>query len=123
YLVAVGDRAVPAGRILDAGGPDAFTYEDIMRCYGRLVGRRVRILAVPVLTPRLSSYWLRFVTSVPTNVARALVEGLEHDFVAEDSEIRSLVPRRLMDLEEAVRAAIDADRAHAVTARWVEGAI
>lgn len=123
YLVAIGDPAVPAGGILDAGGPDAVTYEDIMRCYGRLVGRRVRILAVPVLTPRLSSYWLRFVTSVPTNVARALVEGLEHDFVADDREIRSLVPRRLMGLEEAVCVAIDADRHHAVTARWVEGAI
>lgn len=122
-LVAVGDPAVPAGRILDVGGPDAVTYEDIMRCYGRLVGRRVRILAVPVLTPRLSSYWLRFVTSVPTNVARALVEGLEHDFVADDREMRSLVPRRLMGLEESVCAAIDADRRHAVTARWVEGAI
>jgi hypothetical protein len=99
------------------------TYEDIMRCYGRLVGRRVRILALPVLTPRLSSYWLRFVTSVPTNVARALVAGLEHDFVADDAELRALVPRRLMGLEESVREALEADQRHEVVARWVEGAI
>jgi uncharacterized protein YbjT (DUF2867 family) len=122
-LVAVADLEAAAGRIFDAGGPDAVTYEDVMRCYGRLVGRQPRILAVPVLTPRLSSYWLRFVTSVPTSVARALVEGLEHDFVADDGELRALVPRRLMSLEEAVRAAIDADRRHEVVARWVEGAI
>jgi uncharacterized protein YbjT (DUF2867 family) len=122
-LVAVADLEAAAGRIFDAGGPDAVTYEDVMRCYGRLVGRQPRILAVPVLTPRLSSYWLRFVTSVPTSVARALVEGLEHDFVADDGELRTLVPRRLMSLEEAVRAAIDADRRHEVVARWVEGAI
>ena len=123
YLVAVADLPAAAGRILDAGGPDAVTYEEIMRCYGRLVGRQPRILAVPVLTPRLSSYWLRFVTSVPTNVAQALVEGLEHDFVADDAELRHLVPRQLMGLEEAIRAAIDADRRHDATARWVEGAI
>jgi uncharacterized protein YbjT (DUF2867 family) len=123
YLVAVGDVAEAAGKILDAGGPDTVTYEDIMRCYGRLVGRRPRIVAVPVLTPRLSSYWLRFVTSVPTNIARALVEGLEHDFVANDAELRRLVPRRLMGLEEAIRAAIEADSRHEVVARWVEGAI
>jgi uncharacterized protein YbjT (DUF2867 family) len=123
YLVAVGDIDEAAGKILDAGGPDAVTYEDIMRCYGRLVGRRPRILAVPVLTPRLSSYWLRFVTSVPTNVARALVEGLEHDFVANDARLRQLVPRRLMGLEEAIRSAIEADSRNEVTARWVEGAI
>jgi uncharacterized protein YbjT (DUF2867 family) len=123
YLVAVADIDDAAGRVLDAGGPDAVTYEEIMRCYGRLVGRRPRILAVPVLTPRLSSYWLRFVTSVPTSVARALVEGLEHDFVADDAALRALVPRRLMGLEDSVRAAIDADRRHEVVARWVEGAI
>lgn len=123
YLITVAELPEAAGRILDAGGPDAVTYEEIMRCYGRLVGRRPRILAVPVLTPRLSSYWLRFVTSVPTNVARALVEGLEHDFVADDAALRSLVPRRLMGLEESIQAAIDADRRHDVVARWVEGAI
>ena len=123
YLVAVADRPDAAGRIYDAGGPEAVTYEEIMRCYGRLAGRKPLILAVPVLTPRLSSYWLRLVTSVPVNVARALVEGLEHDFIADDAELRALVPRRLMGLEEAVRAAIEADQSHAVVARWVEGAI
>ncbi len=123
YLVAVADLPSAAGRILDAGGPEAVTYEEIMRCYGSLAGRRPLILAVPVLTPRLSSYWLRLVTSVPTSIAQALVEGLEHDFIADDRELRALVPRRLMGLEEAVRAAIDADRSHAVIARWVEGAI
>jgi uncharacterized protein YbjT (DUF2867 family) len=123
YLVAIGDVEEAAGMILDAGGPDAVTYEDIMRCYGRLVGRQPRIFAVPVLTPRLSSYWLRFVTSVPTNVAQALVEGLEHDFVANDARLRQLVSRRLMGLEEAIRSAIEADSRNEVPARWVEGAI
>jgi len=123
YLVAVAELPEAAGRVLDAGGPEAVSYEDIMRCYGRLTGRRPRILAVPVLTPRLSSYWLRFVTSVPTPVARALVEGLEHDFIADDTALRRLVPRPLMGLEQSVRAAIDADREHSAVARWVEGAI
>ena len=123
YLVAVPDLEEAAGRVFDTGGPDAVTYEQIMRCYGGLVGRRPRIIAVPVLTPKLSSHWLRFVTSVPTNVARALVEGLEHDFVADDAAIRALVPRRLMGLEESVRVAVEADNRHEIVARWVEGAI
>jgi uncharacterized protein YbjT (DUF2867 family) len=123
YLVALAELPAAAGRILDAGGPDAVSYEQIMRSYGGLVGRRPRIFAVPVLTPRLSSYWLRFVTSVPINVARALVAGLEHDFVANDAELRALVPRRLMGLEEALRVATEADREHTAVARWVEGSI
>jgi uncharacterized protein YbjT (DUF2867 family) len=123
YLVAVASLPAAAGRTLDAGGPDTVTYEAIMRCYGRLVGRRPRIVPVPVLTPRLSSYWLRFVTSVPVGIAQALVEGLEHDFVARDDELQRLVPRARMGLEAAIRAAIEADRQHTAVARWVEGSI
>jgi len=123
YLVAVADIDAAAGKILDAGGPDTVTYAAIMRCYGDLVGRHPLIVPVPVLTPRLSSYWLRLVTTVPVGIAQALVEGLEHDFVAHDDELQRLVPRARLGLEDAIRAAIEADRQHAVIARWVEGSI
>ncbi|HSN71613.1 MAG TPA: DUF2867 domain-containing protein, partial [Steroidobacteraceae bacterium] len=99
------------------------TYEGIMRCYARQAGRDPKIVAVPVLTPRLSSYWLRLVTSVPTNVARALIGGLEHDVIADDAAIRALVPRELKSLEDSIRAAMDADRLHDVPARWTENTI
>ena len=123
YLVAVADIDDAAGKTLDAGGPDTVTYEAIMRCYGNLVGRHPLIVPVPVLTPRLSSYWLRLVTSVPVGVAQALVEGLEHDFVARDVELQRLVPRARLGLADAIRAAIEADRQNSVIARWVEGSI
>ena len=123
YLVAVADIDAAAGRTLDAGGPETVTYEAIMRCYARQFGRSPVIVSVPVLTPRLSSYWLRLVTTVPVGIAQALVEGLEHDFVAHDEELQRLVPRQRLGLEAAIRAAIDADRQHAVVARWVEGSI
>ncbi len=122
-LVAVAEHPEAAGRTFDTGGPEVVTYEQIMRCYGRLAGRRPRILAVPVLTPRLSAWWLTLITSVPTGIARALVEGLEHDFIADDGPLRALVPRRPRDLEASIAAAIEADRSHTVVARWVEGAI
>ncbi|HET7201849.1 MAG TPA: NAD(P)H-binding protein, partial [Steroidobacteraceae bacterium] len=123
YLVGVAGLEAAAGRTFEVAGPETVTYEEIMRCYGRQVGRRPRIIAVPVLSPRISSYWLRLVTSVPVGIARALVEGLEHDFVACDDEIRHLLPRRLLGVEEAIRAAREADQRHAVVARWVEGSI
>ena len=123
YLDGVAGLEAAAGRTLDVAGPEAVTYEQIMRCYGRQVGRHPRIIAVPVLSPRISSYWLRLVTSVPVGIARALVEGLEHDFVARDDEIRRLVPRPLLGLEDAIREAREADQRHAVVARWVEGSI
>ncbi len=123
YMASVAEHDEAAGEIYDAAGPDELSYLEIMRSYGALVGKRPFVIAVPVLTPRLSSYWLRLVTSVPTNVARALIDGLSQDVVATDDRIRSLIPQRLMTFEEAARAALNADRSHAVPARWVEGSI
>lgn len=123
YLVVLPSLDAAAGRTFDAGGPEAVTYEQVMRCYGRQVGRDPTIVPVPVLTPRLSSRWLWLVTTVPVGIARALIEGLEHDFVARDEELQRLVPRTRLDLEQSIRVAIEADRQHAVVARWVEGSI
>jgi uncharacterized protein YbjT (DUF2867 family) len=123
YLVAVATIDEAAGQVYDVGGPDVLTYADIMRRYGKLVGRKPRILPVPVLTPRLSSYWLRLVTSVPTNVARALIDGLSQDVIATDTRLAELIPQRLLGFDEAARRALAADRQHAVPARWVEGSI
>jgi len=123
YLVAVARHEEASGRIFDVGGPEVVTYEEIMRCYAEQAGRNPRILAVPLLTPRLSSYWLRLVTSVPTNVARALIDGLEHDVIADDTVIQSYVPIERRSVAESIAAALAAERLHDVPARWTENAI
>jgi len=123
YLVGVAAHEEAAGRVFDVGGPDVVTYAEIMRRYGRHAGHHPKILPVPVLTPRLSSYWLRLVTSVPTNVARALIDGLAHDVIADDVAIRELVPIELKTLEQSIEAAMAADRLHDVPARWAENTI
>jgi len=112
-----------AGKTYDVGGADDLTYEEIMRQYAALVNRKPRIIPVRVLTPRLSSYWLRLVTSVPTNIARALIDGLSQDVIATDDRLAKLVPQRLLGFREAAVEALEADRKHAVPARWVEGAL
>ena len=123
YLIGVAALPEAAGRTYDVGGPETLTYEALMRQYGELVGRRFRLLSLPVLTPRLSSYWLRLVTSVPTPIARALIDGLEHDVIADDAEIRRLIPLKLLDFRQSVQAALEAERNNAVVAHWVEGSI
>ena len=121
YLADVPKYEETAGGIYDVAGPDVLTYAEIMRQYGKLVGKRPVIIPVPVLTPRLSSYWLRLVTSVPTNVARALIDGLSQDVIAEDNRLSELIPQKLLSFEAAARDALEADRTHAVPAHWVEG--
>jgi uncharacterized protein YbjT (DUF2867 family) len=123
YLVRLPMVPEAQGRVFDAGGPEVITYAEMMKRLAVAAGRRAPwIFPVPVLTPRLSSYWLRLVTAVPTPIARALIGGLKHDFFADDAELRRLVPQRLLDFDESVRAVFDAERRHQVQARWTEGA-
>ena len=123
YLVRLPDRDPGVDSIYDAAGPERLTYEQMMRVLADVAGRRPpRIVPVPVLSPRLSSYWLQFVTSVPTPIARALVEGLRHDFTADDRALRRLVPQRLLGFREAVAAAFEVERHERAAGRWTEGA-
>lgn len=122
YLVEVAAMPEAAGRILDAGGPDYLSYEQTMRTFAEVIGKRPMILPVPVLSPRLSSYWLGLVTSVPSGIARALIGGLKHDIPARDEELRALVPQHLLGFREAVVAALQAEGRQQVPGRWTEGA-
>jgi uncharacterized protein YbjT (DUF2867 family) len=123
YLVGLADSETPAGEIYDAAGPEVLSYEELMRIFGEVVGRKPRILPVPVLSPMLSSYWLGLVTTVPTPVARALIGGLAHDLPADPAPLRALLPQRLLDYREVVVVALEAERLNAVAARWTEGAL
>ncbi|MEJ2128982.1 MAG: DUF2867 domain-containing protein [Woeseiaceae bacterium] len=123
YLADVTKHEETAGQVYDVGCPDVLTYKEIMLRYGALVGKRPLIIPVPVLTPRLSSYWLRLVTSVPTNLSRALIEGLSQDVVAKDQRLARLIPQDLLGFDAAVAEALEADRQHALPAHWAENAL
>ncbi len=123
YLVRAPNLAEMAGRTFDAAGPEQLTYAEQMRILAEEAGRRPPfIIRVPLLSPTLSSYWLRLVTSVPTPIARALIEGMRQDFSADDEPLRRLVPQDLLDFRQAVRAAFEAERTNALASRWTEGA-
>ncbi len=123
YLARLPELGDAATGVFDVGGPEVLTYEALMRQFGILVGRRPLIVPVPVLTPTLSSYWLNFVTAVPTNVARALIEGLAHDVLADDARIRALVPLPLRTYRAAAEAALAAERAGGASGHWTEGSM
>ena len=92
YLVAALDTPSCRGRTIEVGGKDVTTYEGLMLDYARARGLRRLLLPVPVLTPRLSSYWVHWFTPIPTAITRALVEGLRNDVVVTDDLARSLFP-------------------------------
>jgi uncharacterized protein YbjT (DUF2867 family) len=100
------ERAV--GETFDIGGPEVMTYREMIDRIARIRGKRPRIVEVPVLTPRLSSWWLHVVTPVKASVARPLIDGLRSPTVVRDDRIRSLVPLELTAFDDAVREALSA---------------
>ena len=106
YLVDVAGHPETVGETFDVGGPEVLTYREMIERVSRLRGHRRRIVEVPVLSPRLSSYWLHLVTPVRASVARPLVEGLRNPTVAHDDRIRRLLPRELTTFDAAARRAL-----------------
>ncbi len=92
YLVAALDAPESAGRVVEIGGADVLTYGDMMRGYARARGLRRRLQPVPVLTPKLSSYWVHLVTPIPATIARPLIEGLRNETVVRDHCAHDLFP-------------------------------
>jgi len=114
YLVGVARHDGAIGETFDIGGPDVLTYRDMIERVARLRGRRTRIVEVPVLSPRLSSYWLHLVTPVRASVSRPLVEGLRNPTVARDGRIRELLPRDLIPFDQAAQEALRAQNPESV---------
>jgi uncharacterized protein YbjT (DUF2867 family) len=108
YLAGVAGHRGALGASFDVGGPEVITYRQMIERIAALRGRRRLIVEVPVLSPRLSSYWLHLVTPVRASVARPLVEGLRNPTVARDERIRELVPFSLTPFDDAARVALAA---------------
>jgi hypothetical protein len=107
------------GGIFDIGGPETLRYRDIMRLMAEELGLpRRAIIPVPVLTPRLSSYWIHLITPLSHNIAQPLAEGLKNPVVCRENHIVQLIPLKLLTVREAIHAALDKMAAHQVETNW-----
>jgi hypothetical protein len=121
YLVGCLEHAETVGETYDIGGPDILTYRDLLKIYAEEAGLRKRlIIPVPVLTPTLSAYWIRFISPVPTSIALPLTEGLTSDAVCTENRIQSIMPRKLLSCREAIRLALDRLKQEQVDTCWMD---
>jgi uncharacterized protein YbjT (DUF2867 family)/uncharacterized protein YndB with AHSA1/START domain len=119
YLVAAPLVPESAGRVVEIGGADVLTYRDMMLGYARVRGLRRWLIPVPVLTPRLSSYWVHWTTPVPAAIVRPLIEGMRNEVVVRDDSARRLFPGiRPMSYEDALRRALRRVEEGLVESRW-----
>lgn len=106
YLVAVLDDPATRGRVFDIGGPEVMDYLEMMRRVARIEGRCTPIVPIPLLSPRLSSWWLALVTDVDVRTARALVDSMANEAIVRDASIRDVVDLDPMSYDEAVLDAL-----------------
>jgi uncharacterized protein YbjT (DUF2867 family) len=119
YLCAALRVPESAGRMIEIGGADVVTYGEMMMVYARERGLRRWMLPVPVLTPRLSSYWVHLVTPVPASIAQPLIDGLKNEVVVRDGSARELFPGIVpVDYRTAVRRALARMEAEQVETVW-----
>jgi len=121
YLQGCLEHDEVKGQTFDIGGPDVVTYRRLFDIYAEEAGLRRRIIIpVPVLTPRLSSYWIHLVTPVPAAIARPLAEGLRNPVVCQENRIRDLIPQKLLTCRETIRLALQKIRRQQVDTCWMD---
>jgi uncharacterized protein YbjT (DUF2867 family) len=105
YLTLVLGNTACFGQSFEIGGPDVMSYKDLLLKFAKMRGLKRKIFTVPFLTPRLSSYWLYFVTSTSFSLARFLVESLINNAICKENRIQRLFPRKLLSYDEALQLA------------------
>ncbi|OLF11962.1 NADH-binding protein [Actinophytocola xinjiangensis] len=120
YLVAVLDLPAAAGRVFEIGGPDVFSYLEMMRRLAVIEGRVVPILPamVPMVEPVtwLSARWIALFAGVDAHTSRALIDSMDTEVVVTDHAIDDVVPHTPLSFDDAVLAAL-ADRARETSSR------
>jgi uncharacterized protein YbjT (DUF2867 family) len=124
YLISALTTPESAGKIVEIGGAEVITYGDMMFGYARARGLRRLLIPVPVLTPRLSSYWVHWMTPIPSDIARPLIEGLRNEVVVRDDSARKLFPGiQPGDFATSVNRALDKLKASEVETSWADALV
>lgn len=119
YLLGALDHPEVTG-IVELGGPDILSYGDMMRAYARIRGLHRLMIPVPVLTPRLSSYWVSLISPVPAGIARPLIEGLRNEVIVRDPRPAAAFGFEPLPYVEALARAVDRTDPDGVESTWFD---
>jgi uncharacterized protein YbjT (DUF2867 family) len=119
YLMGCLEHDEVRGQTFDIGGSEVVTYRKLMDIYAEEAHLHRRlVIPVPVLTPRLSSYWIHLVTPIPAALAQPLAEGLANPVVCQDNRIHDLIPQELLDCRQTIRLALQRIEQQRVETCW-----
>lgn len=111
------------GQSFDIGGVDVLTYKEMLHRYAKNRGFRNWILILPVMTPRLSSYWLYFVTSTSYTLAVSLVDSMKMEVVAKDDRLQNILGIRPYSYDQAIQMAFKRIAQNSVISSWKDSMV
>ena len=102
----------------DIGGPDILSYKEMLLRFAKIRGLSRRIFVVPVMTPRISSYWLYFVTATSYALAKNLVNSMKVEVICEENNLAQLLGITLIDYNTSIKMAFDKIEQNQVLSSW-----
>ena len=120
FLIGVMGKTETYNNSYDIGGPDILTYKEMLLSYAKVRGLKRKILIVPVMTPKLSSYWLLFITSTTYELAKNLVDSMKVEVICKPNNLASLLNIPLIDYKTSITLAFDKIEQNHVFYSWEE---
>lgn len=118
YLVALLDHPASEHRILEAAGPQVLSYQEQFEHFMAVSGKHRLLIPIPFPTRWISVWFLNVITSVPPTTAKALIQGLKHDLLADDTALRALIPQQLITFDDAVRSTLKEEEKLVNSSDW-----
>jgi uncharacterized protein YbjT (DUF2867 family) len=118
FLVGVIGKAETYNNSYDIGGPDILNYKEMLLRFAKVRGLKRRIVIVPVMTPKISSYWLYFVTSTSYSLAKNLVNSMKVEVICKPNNLATMLGITLIDYETSIKLAFDKIEQNQVLSSW-----
>ncbi len=123
YLIGVQLHEDCYNQSFDIGGPDVLTYKEMLQQYAKTRGFKNWIFTVPVMTPKLSSYWLYFVTSTSYKLAVNLVDSMKIEVVSKDNRLQKMLNITPIPYTEAIKLAFKKIEQNLVVSSWKDSLV
>ena len=119
YLINTLNTKLPINQIIEIGGKDVLTYGDMIKRYAEVRNLKRLLVPVPVLTPKLSSYWVHWTTPLSANITKPLVEGLKNESIVKKNIGQKYFPEiKLLSYKDSVKEAMSSFNNQSIETSW-----
>ncbi|AYM89742.1 MULTISPECIES: DUF2867 domain-containing protein [Serratia] len=118
YLTGLLQHPAQENRIFDVAGPEYISYQTMFERFIKISGKKRWLIPVPLPTRFISVWFISMITSVPTSIASALIQGLNHDLPADGKPLQALIPQPLQTFDEAVKETLRREDEVVDSADW-----